>query len=283
MSRADTWMPLYIGDYLSDTMHLNGAEHGAYLLLLMHHWRNGPLPDDDKSLAAIARTDTAAWVEVGPVVRAFFNPDADGKLVQKRLVEERAKASDISAKRGEAGKRGAANRWKDEKPSGGGGGPGGLNGSKGHGKQMANAMGLPEQTDRPSPSPSEKKEKKEERGLHTPVSTPARVPAEPAVCVIPPFEQFWKAYPKREGGEPATRRAYDAAIRGGATHAELMAALARVRWPSNPRFIPYPKNWLNDGCYRDPPPQPHFDNPFMQLEYEARLAELTLEGPHDVN
>jgi uncharacterized protein YdaU (DUF1376 family) len=271
-------MPLYVGDYLADTMHLNGAEHGAYLLLLMHHWRNGPLPDDDKSLAAIARTDLVLWAEVGPVVRAFFNRDADGKLVQKRLMEERAKATDISAKREAAGKRGAASRWKDDKPASGGGGPGGANGSKPHGKQMANAIGLPEQTDRPSPSPSPRQKKKEEEGLHTPVSTRARVPAEAAAGASQPFEQFWNAYPKREGGEPATRRAYDAAIRGGATHAELMAALGRVRWPSNPRFIPYPKN-----CYRDEPAAPHFDNPFMQLEYEDRLAALTLEGPHDVN
>ena len=73
MSEASAWMPLYVGDYLADTMHLNGAEHGAYLLLIMHYWRNGPLRDDDKILAAIARTDRADWTEIGPTVRAFFS------------------------------------------------------------------------------------------------------------------------------------------------------------------------------------------------------------------
>lgn len=116
MSKADTWMPLYIGDYLADTMHLEAREHGAYLLLLMHYWRNGPLPDDDRALAGIARVDRKTWSsDTGPIVRAFFAVH-DGKLYQKRVDAERAEADENSAK-----KRDAANRrWsasKKQKPS----------------------------------------------------------------------------------------------------------------------------------------------------------------------
>lgn len=99
-------MPLYVGDYLGDTMHLRMAEHGAYVLLMLHYWRNGPLPDDDRALAAIARAERKEWAEAGPVVRAFFIP-RDGKLHHKRIDAERAKASALAGKRSAA----ASARW----------------------------------------------------------------------------------------------------------------------------------------------------------------------------
>lgn len=106
------WMPLYIGDYLGDTMELDGPQHGAYLLLLMYYWRNGPLPLDDAKLAQIGRTDIRAWRKtVGPVVRAFFH-ERDGRLHQKRADKELAKADSISAKRRAA----AEARWTNGIP-----------------------------------------------------------------------------------------------------------------------------------------------------------------------
>lgn len=108
--KNDTWMPLYIGDYLADTSRLTTEQHGAYLLILMDYWRNGPPLDDDEELATITKLSLAQWRKHAPKIRSLFH-SLDGRLVQKRAEEERAKAGLISNKRSAAGKQGAAKRW----------------------------------------------------------------------------------------------------------------------------------------------------------------------------
>jgi len=123
--KPDKWMPLYVGDYLSDTSRLTTEQHGAYLLLLMDYWRNGPPLDDDDELAAITKLSTAQWRKIAPKIRQFF-ASSDGKLHQSRADKERQKAGLMYDKRSEAGKQGAAKRW-----------------GKHDGKGMANAMAPP--------------------------------------------------------------------------------------------------------------------------------------------
>lgn len=111
MNASRNWMPLYIGDYLRDTVHLTAEEHGAYLLLIMAYWNNGgPLPDDDIALAQIARVSRQKWAAMRGCLKGFFRV-AKGRLVHRRIDEELSRASDKSQKR-----RNAANaRWATEK------------------------------------------------------------------------------------------------------------------------------------------------------------------------
>lgn len=101
MSRRP-WMPLYIADYLADTSHLTAAQHGAYLLLLMHYWKTGGLPDNDAQLARVARMSDHEWSTTRPVVRAFFQ---DGWF-HKRVDDELKEAEAAYGRRAAAGRRG---------------------------------------------------------------------------------------------------------------------------------------------------------------------------------
>lgn len=109
--KADTWMPLYIGDYLADTSHLTTEQHGAYLLLLMAMWKRGGdgLPDIDENLASATRLSTARWKVVRAVLIDGLLLRTDGKAVtQKRLHEELSRAGRITKERANAGAKGGA-------------------------------------------------------------------------------------------------------------------------------------------------------------------------------
>ncbi len=99
---ARPWMPLYVGDYLADTTHLNAAQHGAYLLLILHYWRKGGLPDDDVQLAQIAAMSPAEWRKHRPVIRSFF----DGGWKHGRIEHELAVSADKYERRAAAGRKG---------------------------------------------------------------------------------------------------------------------------------------------------------------------------------
>jgi len=243
MSKSDTWMPLYIGDYLADTMALNAQEHGAYLLLIMHYWRTGPLPDDDRALAAIARVERKAWVsDVGPVVREFFTM-IDGKLHQSRIDKERADAVHNSDKR-----RAAANtRWGKTK-------------KQAECKTDANASAMHNECISPSPLPinpySPLAGDKSEFDLEPP--EPGRV--EKARELDRDFAEFWAAYPRKEAKAKA-QQAF-AKARKTASHAEILAGVRGWPWDGKltptADFRPLAASWLNGRRWSDEgvtPPQ----------------------------
>lgn len=112
MAKPDVWMPLYIGDYLSDTMHLTTEQHGAYLLLIMAYWKNGgPLPASDEQLAAICRMPTDAWSNARVVLENFFHLSDEGKWESKRVEKEMQSAGQKKAQAVQKAANAAAARW----------------------------------------------------------------------------------------------------------------------------------------------------------------------------
>lgn len=110
------WMPLYIGDYLSATSRLNTEQQGAYIRLLIDHWKHGPPPDDDKVLARICGLDQEGWDEAKHTLAPLFEIQ-NGKWVNRQLSASMEKAlmnRENARKRGVAG---AAARWSKHSSS----------------------------------------------------------------------------------------------------------------------------------------------------------------------
>ena len=111
MAATDHWMRFNVGDYLADTMHLTTFQHGIYLLLIMHYFKRGELPDDDASLARIAGVNVPQWRRQSAPVMALFSRQ-NGAWNHHRIDAERERARGISEVKQAAGKQGAERRWK---------------------------------------------------------------------------------------------------------------------------------------------------------------------------
>src|ERR1700722_18066085 len=116
-SPTDIWMPLFIGDHLAETVHLNTTQHGGYFLLLMAAWRaGGSLPDDDDELALITRMSPPEWQQKRRQLAVFFSV-ADGIWRHERLTEEYERATANQQSKVRAGNRSAAARQQNANPS----------------------------------------------------------------------------------------------------------------------------------------------------------------------
>jgi uncharacterized protein YdaU (DUF1376 family) len=107
------WMPFYVKDYLGDTAHLSTLEHGAYLLLIMHYWQHSGLPDDDRSLALIAKLGIRQWASIRSKIAQLFGPGWIHKRIEGEL-EKANKKSDARVSAGSLG--GLAKALKNSNP-----------------------------------------------------------------------------------------------------------------------------------------------------------------------
>ena len=95
------WMPLYVGDYLGDTGHLTTTQHGAYLLLMMHYWRKGELPDDDRQLSKITKLPLKTWCDYRATLQDFFHDGLEAQADRRRTGEDGARVRKARDRRAE--------------------------------------------------------------------------------------------------------------------------------------------------------------------------------------
>ncbi len=98
-------MPLYVGDFLADTMHLSAIETGIYVRLLMHCWQHKTIPTDNKKLSLIAHCDPRLWHQYRETVLAFFDTVDAFTMQHKRVSAELHRSEEISNKNRDAALR----------------------------------------------------------------------------------------------------------------------------------------------------------------------------------
>jgi uncharacterized protein YdaU (DUF1376 family) len=111
-----TWMPLYIGDYLSQTMDLDLEQQGAYILLMCYCWKNGgKIKNDSKKLQKIVKKTPKKLQKILPEIMQFFY-EIDGYLRHEAIDRELAKALENKERNRRKTEAATAARWK-KKPS----------------------------------------------------------------------------------------------------------------------------------------------------------------------
>lgn len=114
------WMPLYVSDYLADTVDLKADESGVYLTMLMLTWRrhDAALPNDMEWLkrslkACLAEFHGHQFNRIVPkLLDRYFTLDG-GFYRNKRLTKERQKTDKLSANQSQK----ANKRWAKENDS----------------------------------------------------------------------------------------------------------------------------------------------------------------------
>lgn len=249
------WMPLYVADYLADTSHLSAAEHGAYMLLIMHYWQRGCLPSDDRVLSRIARMTAEEWHDSKPIIAEFFGEGWS----HARIDGELSKAAALSEKAREK----AAKRW--HKPD----------------DAAAVPQHMPQQCQSHSQPQSIGSNEPIDLSLggsddHAPVVAAVKPKIDP---IAEPFERFWSIYPKRKGDNPrkTALERFRAAAKAGHNPEKIIAGAAeyarRCRAEGNlgTRFVAQAATWINRHSWQDydaKPAQPIKDD---TLRYRQAL------------
>lgn len=219
------WMPLDIDAYLSNTLHLSAAEHGAYMLLIMRYWKDGRLPADERLIARYSQLAPEQWAESRDVLAAFF----DDGWKHRRIDAELTKAAEI------IGKRKAAGQQR-------------------HGKSSAHAEQMESESSytRVPPSPLPEPEEPNRPSL-----------SEPSAGARDLFDEVWQVFPRNP--QSAVGPAHNAftAI-SSAEHGGILAAAQRyARWFSEDSvrrkrtefegrdFVPKLSTWLASGAWRE--------------------------------
>ena len=160
---------LYASDFYMDTNHWTIEEIGIYQRLLLTQWVNGYVPNDEVRLARIAGCGLRKFQKWWPSIKVKFDLNGSNELKNLRLEEVR----NNQLKYSESRRKNVSIRYKDKptyEPT--------------YEKDMKAVCNLSSSSSSSSSSNIKEKNIKKRKILD---------------LESPKFEEFWKAYPKRNG------------------------------------------------------------------------------------
>jgi len=110
-NKTDIWLPIYVGDYLADTMHLTTEQHGAYFLLILAYWKNRGMLAKSR-VQGIVRMDKDSWTINRGVVEELFDVKSFPNFWYHKRIEQELQKAYIRRQASEnRGKKGMKSRW----------------------------------------------------------------------------------------------------------------------------------------------------------------------------
>jgi uncharacterized protein YdaU (DUF1376 family) len=211
------YMQLYVSDYLADTAHLNAAQNGAYLLLLMNYWQRGkPLDNTGDRLAFVAKMTPEEWEDNREILAEFFWVDGD-IWTHARVENDLAKVREKSEQSSYAGKMSAIKRKTNDRSTT---------------AESDLDSGLTDEER--SVNHKDKDKDKDKETTYT-------------------FDLFWNTYPIKIGKATAVK-AWAKALKRASGQIIIEGADRYAKDPNrDPQFTAHPATWLNGDRWLDAP------------------------------
>lgn len=126
---------LNIQAWKEQTTTLTPAERGAFVLLQMHYWRSGPIPDRDSAMAQITGMDLKDWKKARESLEPLFIT-GEGEWFRTDWNESLDAAYAAVKKASDAGKLANKMRWDRQK------GRSKLSDSDSHSESVSNPLSI---------------------------------------------------------------------------------------------------------------------------------------------
>lgn len=112
------WFPIYATEMLGDEDFLSWspAERGCWITLSARCWADGSIPEDIERMARLCGCNAEEMLKHwSSIASKFEKHSTPGRLISKRIEEERSLAIEKAEKLSRRGKAGAAAKWALEK------------------------------------------------------------------------------------------------------------------------------------------------------------------------